>query len=114
MRGCGISDLASTFGRPVDEGEPSASRPEAIDPGAVAAVDRHRSDERCGRLAHPGPSRHRPSKLAVLGWYGVGNVIDGIVLVAGLQLVRVGETKLEERPLRPPGQLREAKQEDGE
>ena len=45
--------------------------------------------------------------LGVLGWYTLGNIIGGVVLVAGLRLVQVGETKLNEERRRPAGQPRE-------
>ena len=45
--------------------------------------------------------------LAVLGWYSLGNIVGGVVLVAGLRLVQVGEGKIAEERRRPSGQPRQ-------
>lgn len=44
--------------------------------------------------------------LSVLAWYSLGNIIGGVVLVAGLRLVQVGEGKIDEERRRPSGQPR--------
>jgi len=42
--------------------------------------------------------------LAVLVWYSLGNIIGGVVLVAGLRMVQVGEHQITEARRRPAGQ----------